>query len=231
MSIERNGMLVQQTPAHDQHNPDLLQLIPVGSNRVIEIGCSSGALAREFKRLNRNCNYFGVDVDSSYVELASRYCDQVCVGDIETFGADFFDKQQSRDCWVFGDSLEHLRSPWAVLKAIRKVIPASGCVVACIPNSQHWSMFARLAIGDLRYEDSGLFDRTHLRWFSRQTLVELFQSAGFAIVEGSPRIFDEPGRDAFLPKIADLALLAGGDPRIAVNDAIPLQYVVRAVPS
>lgn len=220
----------KQTPAHDLYNPDLLQLLPVSANRIIEIGCSSGALAREMKKRNASCHYLGLDIDSSYVELASRHCDEARLADIEAVGGEFFHQQSDRDCWVFGDSLEHLKSPWRVLKAVRNVIPAGGVVVACIPNAQHWSMFARLAIGDLRYEDSGLLDRTHLRWFTRKTIVELFRSTGFEIVEGRPRIFDEPNREAFLPKIAEMAALMGDDPKVAVNDALPLQYVVRAEP-
>jgi tRNA G46 methylase TrmB len=54
---------VQQTPVHDAHNPDLLRFIPIESKRVIEIGCSSGALAREFKKMAPGCNWLGIDID------------------------------------------------------------------------------------------------------------------------------------------------------------------------
>jgi hypothetical protein len=109
-------------------------------------------------------------------------------------------------------------------------MPSEGCVVACIPNAQHWSIIAKLSIGDFRYVESGLLDKTHLRWFTRQTIIELFVNAGFNIVEGQPRIFDEPSRDQFLPLIREMAIACGVDPEIAANDATPLQYVVRAVP-
>ena len=72
-------------------------------------------------------------------------------------------------------------------------------------------------------------DKTHLRWFTRQTIVEMFHGAGFEIQEGLPRIFDEPNRELFLPVIGEMARLAGADPDIAIADAIPLQYVVKAV--
>jgi citrate lyase synthetase len=103
-------------------------------------------------------------------------------------------------------------------------------VVACIPNAQHWSLIADLAIGEFRYQESGLLDKTHLRWFTKKTIVELFSNAGFRIVEGVSRVFHEPERDRFLPLIGQLAKASGMDPAVAVNDAIPLQYVVRAVP-
>ena len=73
-------------------------------------------------------------------------------------------------------------------------------------------------------------DKTHLRWFTRQTLLKLFAETGFSITEGFPRTFDEPQREKFLPLIAQMAEAVGGDAKIAVADALPLQYVVKAVP-
>jgi 2-polyprenyl-3-methyl-5-hydroxy-6-metoxy-1,4-benzoquinol methylase len=224
------GRLMQQTPVHDSHNPDLLRLIPTKSKKIIEIGCSSGALAREFKKQSPTVHWVGMDIDPDYVELAKRYCDQTLVGNIELKDEQFYREYADCDCWIFGDTLEHLKDPWAVLGHIRKVIPAHGVVTACIPNAQHWSLIVRLAVGDFRYEDDGLLDKTHLRWFTRQTMIELFDSQGFTIAEGGPRIFDEPNRERFLPLIAEIAKSCGANPEVTVNDALPLQYVVRAIP-
>jgi hypothetical protein len=88
----------------------------------------------------------------------------------------------------------------------------------------------KLCIGDFRYEESGLLDKTHLRWFTRQTLLEMFDQSGFEITEGYPRIFDEPQRERFLPAIEQMARLAGVDQTLAVSDCLPLQYVVKALP-
>jgi Methyltransferase domain len=221
---------MQQTPAHEAHNPDLLSLLPEDAKRLIEVGCSSGALAREYKRINSGCVYSGVEIDADYAKLAERHCDIVINQDIETADESFFQSRSAEDCWIFGDTLEHLKDPWLILSRIRNVMPADGCIVACIPNAQHWSIQAQLSCGDFRYQDSGLLDRTHLRWFTRKTIIEMFASAGFKIANGIPRIFLEPSRDKMLDAIKALAALAGGDPEMAVTDAIPLQYVVKAVP-
>ena len=220
---------MQQTPQHEHHNPDLLALVPASARRLVEIGCSSGALAREFKRGAPDCHYLGVEIDPSYAELAKRHCDEVMVCDLDGADEEFWQACSDRDCWIFGDTLEHLKDPWAVLRRIRTLIPPSGSVVACIPNVQHWSMQAKLSVGDFRYRDSGLLDRTHLRWFTRQTIIESFREAGFEIVAGKPRIFNEPNRERFLPLIEQMAQAAGADAKQAVQDALPLQYVVRAV--
>jgi SAM-dependent methyltransferase len=222
---------VQQTPVHEKHNADLLRLIPPASAQLIEVGCSSGALAREFKKAHPGCRYLGVDIDPSYASLARRYCDETLTANIEEVGDSFFNAQQDRDCWIFGDTLEHLKDPWRVLKSIRRVIPDEGCVVACIPNAQHWSLQVKLSIGQFRYEDSGLLDRTHLRWFTRATMNELFAETGFQIIEGAGRVFNEPARDKYLPLIAEMARTAGANVEKATSDAMALQYVLRAVPS
>lgn len=221
---------MKQTPLHEMHNPDLLKLIPVSSMSLIEIGCSSGALAREFKAISNTCNYLGIEINDSYAELARRHCDECLTIDIETAADSFFQENGNRDCWIFGDTLEHFKDPWKVLSSIRKVIPSNGAIVVCIPNAQHWSIQVKLSIGDFRYEDSGLLDRTHLRWFTRQTIIEMFDNTGFKIEVGSPRIFNETNRDIFLPLIEKMAVCAGVDPKMAVQDALAQQYVMRAVP-
>jgi SAM-dependent methyltransferase len=220
---------MNQTPVHENHNLDLLRLIPVESKQIVEFGCSSGALARESKKTNPSAHYLGIEIFPEYAELARRFCDEVRVLDADSTDDTFYDEHAGVDCWVFGDVLEHLKDPWRVLRQIRRVIQ-KGCVVACIPNAQHWSVQARLCAGAFRYEDSGLMDRTHLRWFTRQTIHELFQTCGFKLDAGFSRIFPEPQRDVFLKAIREMASVIGLDPEIASEDSKPLQYVVRAIP-
>lgn len=221
---------MQQTPAHEQHNPDLLGLLPVDAKRLVEIGCSSGALAREFKKISPACHYVGVEIDPAYAELAKRYCDETAVLDVEGADAAFWGSNAHTDCWVFGDTLEHFKDPWRILSDIRSIIPENGCIVTCIPNVQHWSIQAKISIGDFRYQASGLLDKTHLRWFTRKTMLEMFQQSGFRAEIGRSRIFNEPMRDRFIPLIEKMAIAAGHDPKEAASDAMALQYVFRLRP-
>ena len=213
------------------HNAQLLELMPAGARTVVEVGCSSGALAREYKKINPSCRYVGIDVMPQYLPLALRYCDAVHALNIEQADDAVLRDTLAGDCWVFGDTLEHLVDPWALLSRIRKVIAGDGCIVACIPNAQHWSVQARLSCGQFRYEESGLMDRTHLRWFTRTTMIDLFQASNFRIVAGIPRIFDEPMKEKVIPAIRLMASSIGADPDVAVQDALPFQYVIRAVPA
>lgn len=230
MAEKRQREAAEMAARAGSYNPDLLNLMPAG-RKVLEVGCSTGALAQAYQQKNGQADYWGIEFDPKAAEIAKRHCQQVTALDVEGMSDKELAELSTRNCWVFGDVLEHLRDPWRLLARIRKVLPADGCVVASIPNAQHWSVQAKLAIGDFRYTDGGLMDRTHLRWFTRVTMLEMFQNAGFRIEAGGPRIFNEPARDRALPAIRMMAEALGIDPQQAVNDALPLQYVVRAVPA
>jgi hypothetical protein len=222
---------MEQTAAHEQHNPDLLRMIPPDARSAVEVGCSSGALAREYKKINPAVLYTGIEVMPQYIPLARRYCDVVHELDIESVGEDAMRTSLAGECWIFGDALEHLKDPWGVLGRVRRTLPANGSVVACIPNAQHWSVQVRLNNGAFRYEAEGLLDRTHLRWFTRITLIEMFLQAGFRIEAAHPRIFSHPATERVIASIRQMASDLGSDPDMAATDALPLQYVVRAIPA
>lgn len=192
----------------------------------------SGALAREFKKINPACEYFGIDIEPRYIEHAKRYCDRVDSFDIEQKDHYFFESLKDVDCWIFGDVLEHLKDPWEVLRKIRSVLPPYGCIVACIPNAQNWSIITKLAIGDFRYEDHGLLDRTHIRWFTRQTIIELFRDTGFTIQVLNSRTFGEPELSKRIyPLLGEIARSCGANPELAVADAKTFQFLLRAIPT
>ncbi len=222
---------MKQTPVHDNFNAALLRLMPKDLKRVVEIGCSSGALARAYKAINSNCDYLGIEIDPDYAELSRKTCSLVICGNIEHLDDEQFQQLFPSDCWIFGDVLEHLYDPWAVLRRIREKLQDGSQIIACIPNAQHWSVQARLNCGLFRYEDMGLLDRTHIRWFTRITILELFQSTGFKIVEGLPRIVQNEPTQEHLAAIRAMAKAIGADPELSVNDAIPFQWLVRAVPA
>lgn len=223
---------MDQTPAHDIPNHDLLAVMPAVS-RIAEVGCSRGALARAFRERHPACShYLGVEIDAAYAAIARDHCDAVLVGDIEgLLESGALQGQAPFDCWVFGDTLEHLRDPWQVLRALRPLLTPEGCICACIPNMQHWSIQLRLNSGRIEYSESGLLDRTHLRWFTRITLMQLFQDSGFQVQSLAGRVFQHPQSEKASALIGQMARQIGHDPEQAVRDALPLQYVVRAVPS
>ncbi len=216
----------------NNHNRDLLPLIPPNARGVVEVGCNNGALARAYKAINPNGKYTGIEVVPANAEGARRYCDEVLLQDIEAVDESFYAKYSDYNVWIFGDVLEHLRYPWEVLARIRRSMPADGCVIVCLPNAQHWSVQAKLAVGDFRYEAAGgLMDRTHMRFFTRATMLEMFSGAGFKLEAGFPRIFGELKNEHIISAIRSMAIGVGADPDLAIQDSLPMQYVVKAVPA
>jgi len=222
---------MKQTPAHDMVNYDLLSLIPLNARSIVEVGCMHGQMAKAYLATHPTAKYVGIDIDPDYAEIAKQFCTETLAADIELLAQDHFDRLFPSDCWIFGDCLEHLRDPWNLLRRIRVQIDPDGCLLACIPNAQHWSVQWRLLSGQFRYEDNGLMDRTHLRWFTRITMLEMFQATGWQVSHGFSRIpATAPMQDVMLDGIRRFALESGSDPELAVNDALPIQYVFKLVP-
>lgn len=97
-----------------------------------------------------------------------------------------------------------------------------------IPNIHYYGIQAKLNRGDIYYEDNGLLDRTHLRWFTRKIIIHLFKEAGFFVEEIQgvrvPNQHDQLGQSM----AATLAKMQGVDPEQAARDALAFQYVIRA---
>jgi hypothetical protein len=115
-----------------------------------------------------------------------------------------------------------------ILKKVHAVIPAGGHLMCCIPNAQHWSIQARLSIGEWRYESKGLLDKTHIRFFTKKTIIELLEGSGFEVLEITPRYVYHPTTEKFLDVIGNLATACGGNSEEAKEDASVFQYIFKA---
>lgn len=219
----------QAAPEPRGFNPLVLELIPAQARSVVEVGCSTGALAQALKARRPGVRFVGLELDARAAEVARGRCDAVLQADIEQAGPQLLADLAGADCWVFGDVLEHLRDPWRVLADVAHALPPGGCVVASIPNAQHWSVQARLNMGHFEYEPTGLMDRTHLRWFTRRTMLQMFEGAGLRVDISLPVMVEEPAvRERGLLAVRQMAMALGRDPEEAAQDAMPLQYALRA---
>ncbi|APW41602.1 bifunctional glycosyltransferase/class I SAM-dependent methyltransferase [Rhodoferax saidenbachensis] len=227
-TVQRTGGYHYEAPSDLRYNRDLLSCIPANAKKIIEVGCNTGALARAYRSTNPLCRYLGIEINAAALSEARAHCDFVWDLNIEQVADEFLEAERDCDCWIFGDVLEHLIDPWAVLERIRKVMPEHAVLLACIPNVQHWSVQARISVGNFVYEPYGLLDKTHLRWFTRKTITQMFEGAGYRINALMPRIFEDPAREKFMPLIHAMAQAAGDDPAIACQDALALQYIVHA---
>jgi len=219
---------MKQTPIAYLHNDTLLNVIPSGLGSVIEVGCGSGALAREYKKLNPYCEFTGIELVEEYAAVAKGSCDYIYSLDIEAQDDYFWYSVRNQQCWIFSDVLEHLFDPWKILLNIHKTLPKDGYVAVSVPNIQHWSVQLSILKGVFDYQDSGLFDRTHIRWFTRDSLVKSFLQSGFKIIDLKSRVLDHPFQTQAIELIANLAEKVGASKEDACVGAAAFQYVLLA---
>ncbi len=209
-------------------NADLLEFVPEGAVRVVEAGCADGAFGRAWLDRHPRGDCVGIEVDAALAALARTRLPRVLAADVERLDDAMLAALAPVEAWVFGDVLEHLVDPWALLARIRATLAPSGAVAACIPNMQHWIVTVRLVTGELHYEAAGLLDRTHLRWFTRATIDAMFRGAGYDVVRWGRRVYDAPMRDRALAAIGNMAAVVGADPDAARSDADVFQWLVLA---
>ncbi len=151
---------------------------------VLEIGCGTGATGAFALAEGRCGRYVGVELMPGPAAEARKVLTQVIEGDAERLPLDF--PEGAFDALILSEVLEHLREPEALLKRLAPLLRPGGLVLAGSPNVSHWRVLAQLARGQFPQDDSGVFDRTHLRWFTPRTFAEMFERAGFTVLDVSP---------------------------------------------
>lgn len=192
---------------------DMLELVPAGIRlkRVLDVGCAAGATSRVLAEDHPGVELSGIEVDPDSAEQARAHLAQVWVGDAGEQLTNLATAGEQFDLVLCGDVLEHLVDPWGALATIRSLCP-SGYVIVSLPNIAHASTLASLLLHSYwPYRERGIHDRTHLRFFGRRNLPELFDSAGFVEVERRThhRIIERPHplNERFEPFISRLPLL------------------------
>ena len=156
------------------------QVLMVGANKkVLEIGPATSYVTRALRQLG--CEVTCVEIDAKAARVALRYANRTIQGDIETLDLRKALKDEKYDVILFGDVLEHLKDPSAVLKRVRPRLKRTGRVVATVPNIAHGSVRLLMLDGNFDTKPTGLLDSTHLHFYTRKTLVELFAVSGYSV--------------------------------------------------
>ena len=221
----------------DIANPELLHLVSPQARRICEFGCAGGAFARAVKARQPEVYYVGIELMLEPLERARQVMDVGLLRNLDHTGNWDDDPEMvaalpkdSFDHIIFGDVLEHLHDPSAVLRQALNLLAPGGSLLACIPNAQHWSVFANLVHGSWPRHDQGLFDRTHIRWFTLNDMVQLITTSGLTIETIIPRIFEDQEKGVeIMEYLEPLAFFLGADPSELVRRGLPLQYVFKAI--
>jgi 2-polyprenyl-3-methyl-5-hydroxy-6-metoxy-1,4-benzoquinol methylase len=155
----------------------------VGFNKnVLELGCGPGSITKVLKHEN-NCHISALELDSSAIEKARIYCDEINQADFNDPNWTGLVNGNNYDVVIAADVLEHLYNPSDTLNKMASLISDDGYLVISLPHVGHASIMACLLAGDFAYQDWGLLDRTHIRFFCLRNMDELFINNGLKIID------------------------------------------------
>lgn len=193
----------------------MLAFVPSGSGPILEIGCGAGGFLSLLKHRNNLSETWGVDLlpPSELISKPDHYFRGPIEESIVKLPRNHF------DIIVVNDVLEHLVKPEEILERLTHLLTPEGRIVGSIPNVLHWTVLEGLIVHrDWRYENFGILDRTHLRFFTRKSILRMFSEAGL-VVEKISGVNGQLSAKAFLLLILSFGIL---------NETYPLQWAVVA---
>ena len=149
------------------------------SGRLLDVGCAEAYITKTLQNVaGKPFRVTGVDVNPDSLQEAQSYCDEVVLTDIEKplpIGGQF-------DAIVLADVIEHVRNPYQLVIQARELLAQDGVLLVSVPNVAHWTVRLSMLLGRFNYRPRGILDRTHLRFFTLQSLHALFDETGLRIV-------------------------------------------------
>lgn len=173
---------------------DVIGMVTTAPTTVLDVGCSDGSLGVALRDMYGSADVHGIEFDASFVETARSRLSTVMQADLNDFDPSSLPKNV--DLFIFADVLEHTMEPKEVLRKILTHCATDDVkVIISVPNVQHITVIRNLLFGIWPERDRGIFDRTHLRWFTLNTLHDLADSVGLKVskVKRNYRIKDQSG--------------------------------------
>jgi SAM-dependent methyltransferase len=158
---------------------EMLDFIPRHAKRILEVGCSVGNFG-ELLKMELGAEVWGVEADEKACSIAADKIDRAVCG---LFSPGLALPRAAFDCVVFNDVLEHMVDPYSALAHAKELLSSGGVLVASIPNVRYfgniWNLLVRKTWD---YSDTGILDRTHLRFFTERSIRSTFDSLGYDIL-------------------------------------------------
>ncbi len=178
----------EENKYYEYDRPEVRKLVSRDSKRILDVGCGAGALGFALKK-EIDAEVWGIEIVNQQAEKAKEKLDKVLIGDINEKIKELPDNYF--DTIIFADVLEHLPYPDETLEKIHRKLKNNGELIASIPNVQHWTVIKALLEGTWRYEDAGILDKTHLRFFTDKTALEMFEKTGYEVKHIEATLLDD----------------------------------------
>jgi SAM-dependent methyltransferase len=160
---------------------DIVSMVPEDVRSVVEVGCAAGGTGKLLREIGVE-TLIGIDINPNLARLARQYYSQLIIGDAENLDTELI-STESVDCILYPDVLEHFRDPWNALRSHLRFLKPGGCVIASIPNVRYYKTVQNLVLrGTWDYEEAGILDRGHLRFFTLKSVRALFLENGLEIL-------------------------------------------------
>lgn len=157
---------------------EMLPFIPSSAKKILEIGCGKGHFCEQL--IGKETEVWGIEPDGDSAEIASKKLFKVLNGKINEVIGQLPDNYF--DAIILNDVLEHLLFPWEDLKLLKSKLSDKGAIVSSIPNVRYIkNLFHVLVQKNWEYTESGILDSTHFRFFTKKSIVNLFDKSGYVI--------------------------------------------------
>ncbi len=159
---------------------EMLKYLPSEATKIIDVGCGNGAFGKVLKEKG-NTEVWGIELMPDEAAQADKSLHKVFAGPVE----ENLDKLPLEyfDVAYFNDVLEHLADHYEVLKKIKSNLKPGGVVISSIPNIRYHNALIKLLIKkDWEYEEFGVMDHTHLRFFTGKSIRRMYEDLGYEIV-------------------------------------------------
>lgn len=168
-------------PLYFGHNRiELLPFIPEKVSTALDIGCGNGTFGALLKETYKEIEVWGVEPDKGSASQAKEKLD-IVINDL--FHSDHPEfSGQKFDVIFFNDVLEHLNDPTEALAMCKNLLTPNGHIIASIPNIRWYPVIlSLLRYKDFKYTNAGVMDKTHLRFFTKKSMIRLFEESGYHV--------------------------------------------------
>ncbi len=215
--------------AYTTTRPDVFLMVPAEAQYILDVGCSNGALGASLRAAALGRRVTGIEYDAELSAEARTRLDCVIQADLNRFDWEVDFSGQYFDCIIFSDVLEHLVDPEGLLEVAQKYLKVGGCFVISLPNIRHVSaLLSIFGQGTFPRRDRGIFDRTHLRWFTIQDARRLLSDVGMLVEDASYSLRVRDRGDGLANKLAR-KLLGPLQAVRPVHEFLAYQFCLRAV--